>query len=63
MAEMDYFWSYSFYFSYLTLNTFESPLSKYGEIALNWAGDNELLVSLVVIVALTADVICRYLMG
>ena len=41
----------------LPLILFESPLSKYGEIALNWAGDNELLVSLVVIVALTADVI------
>ena len=41
----------------LPLILFESPLSKYGEIASNWAGDNELLVSLVVIVALTADVI------
>ncbi len=41
----------------LPLILFESPLSKYGEIVLNWAGDNELLVSLVVIVALTADVI------
>ena len=41
----------------LPLIIFESPLSKYGEIALNWAGDNELLVSLVVIIALTADVI------
>ena len=41
----------------LPLILFESPLSKYGEIALNWAGDNELLVSFVVIVALTADVI------
>ena len=41
----------------LPLILFESPLSKYGEIALNWAGDNEFLVSLVVIVALTADVI------
>ena len=41
----------------LPLILFESPLSKYGEIALNWAGDNKLLVSLVVIVALTADVI------
>ena len=41
----------------LPLILFESPLSKYGEIALNWAGNNELLVSLVVIVALTADVI------
>ena len=41
----------------LPLILFESPLSKYGEIALNWAGDNELLVSLVVIVALTVDVI------
>ena len=41
----------------LPLILFESPLSKYGEIALNWAGDNELLVSFVVIIALTADVI------
>ena len=41
----------------LPLIIFESPLSKYGEIALNWAGDNELLVSFVVIIALTADVI------
>jgi uncharacterized membrane protein YdjX (TVP38/TMEM64 family) len=41
----------------LPLILFESPLSKYGEIALNWAGDNKLLVSFVVIIALTADVI------
>ena len=41
----------------LPLIILESPLSKYGEIALNWAGDNELLVSFVVIIALTADVI------
>ena len=41
----------------LPLILFESPLSKYGEIALNWAGDNKLIVSFVVIIALTADVI------
>lgn len=41
----------------LPLILFESPLLKYGEIALNWAGDNKLLVSFVVIIALTADVI------
>ena len=41
----------------IPLILFEGPLSKYGEIVLNWSRDNILLVSLVVIIALTADVI------
>ena len=34
----------------------ETPLANYGEIALDWAGSNKLLISLIVILALTADV-------
>ena len=41
----------------LPLILFESPLSRYGDALLLWAGDNTLSVSLVVILALTADVI------
>ena len=35
---------------------FETSLAKYGDIALKWAGENSLYVSLVVISALTLDV-------
>ena len=34
----------------------ETPLANYGEIALDCAGSNKLLISLIVILALTADV-------
>lgn len=34
----------------------ETPFSKYGEMALAWAGENTLYTSIVVVTALTADV-------
>ena len=34
----------------------ETPLANYSEVALDWAGSNKLLISLIVILALTADV-------
>ena len=34
----------------------ETPLANYSEIALDWAGSNKLLISFIVILALTADV-------
>ena len=40
----------------LPMTFLETPLANYGEIALDWAGSNKLLISLIVILALTADV-------
>jgi uncharacterized membrane protein YdjX (TVP38/TMEM64 family) len=34
----------------------ETPFSRYGEMALAWAGENTLYTSIVVVTALTADV-------
>ena len=34
----------------------ETPLANYGEVALDWAGSNKLLISFIVILALIADV-------
>ena len=41
----------------LPLTFLEPLLDSYGDIALDWAGSDKLLVSLIVILALTADVI------
>ena len=41
----------------LPLTFLESWLDSYGDIAIDWAGSDKLLVSLIVILALTADVI------
>ena len=41
----------------LPLTLFEGPLSTYGETVLDWAGNNELFIAIVVIIALTADVL------
>ena len=41
----------------LPLTLLETSLDSYGDIALDWAGSDKLLVSLIVILALTADVI------
>ena len=41
----------------LPLTFLESSFDSYGDIALDWAGSDKLLVSLIVILALTADVI------
>ena len=41
----------------LPLTLFEGPLSNYGETVLDWAGNNELFIAIVVIIALTADVL------
>lgn len=41
----------------LPLTLFEGPLSNYGETVLDWAGNNELFIAIVVIIALTVDVL------
>ena len=41
----------------LPLTLLETSLDSFGDIALDWAGSDKLLVSLIVILALTADVI------
>ena len=41
----------------LPLTFLESSLDSYGDIAIDWAGSDKLLVSLIVILALAADVI------
>ena len=41
----------------LPLTFLETSLDSYGDIALDWAGSDKLLVSLIVILALTADVL------
>jgi uncharacterized membrane protein YdjX (TVP38/TMEM64 family) len=41
----------------LPMTFLETTLANYGEIALDWAGSNKLLISLIVILALAADVI------
>ena len=41
----------------LPLTLFEGPLSAYGETVLDWAGNNELFIAIVVIIAFTADVL------
>jgi len=40
----------------LPMTFLETPLANYSEVALDWAGSNKLLISLIVILALTADV-------
>ena len=41
----------------LPLAFLETSVSNYGNIALSWAGSNKLSISLLVILALTADII------
>ena len=41
----------------LPLTFLEPSLANYGDLALEWAGSNKLLISLIVILALTADVL------
>ena len=41
----------------LPLTFLEPSLANYGDLALEWAGSNKLLISFIVILALTADVL------